>query len=65
LNIADQILSQPEGIVPKVGKALLGRVVDALGVPIDGKGALSAAEQRRVEVKAPAISRRTKQAKSK
>ncbi len=38
-----------------VGKALLGRVVDALGVPIDGKGALSAAEQRRVEVKAPGI----------
>jgi F0F1-type ATP synthase alpha subunit len=27
-----------------VGKALLGRVVDALGIPIDGKGALSAAE---------------------
>ncbi len=38
-----------------VGKALLGHVVDALGVPIDGKGALSAAEQRRVEVKAPGI----------
>jgi F-type H+-transporting ATPase subunit alpha len=38
-----------------VGKALLGRVVDALGVPIDGKGALSAAERRRVEVKAPGI----------
>jgi F-type H+-transporting ATPase subunit alpha len=30
-------------------------VVDALGVPIDGKGALSAAERRRVEVKAPGI----------
>ncbi len=38
-----------------VGKALLGRVVDALGVPIDGKGALGAAERRRVEVKAPGI----------
>ncbi len=38
-----------------VGKALLGRVVDALGVPIGGKGALSAAERRRVEVKAPGI----------
>jgi len=38
-----------------VGKALLGRVVDALGVPIDGKGALSVAERRRVEVKAPRI----------
>jgi len=31
-----------------VGKPLLGRVVDVLGVPIDGKGALSATEQRRV-----------------
>jgi F-type H+-transporting ATPase subunit alpha len=38
-----------------VGKALLGGVVDALGVPIDGKGALSVVEQRRVEVKAPGI----------
>jgi F-type H+-transporting ATPase subunit alpha len=34
-----------------VGKALLGRVVDALGVPIDGKCALSVAKRRRVEVK--------------
>lgn len=38
-----------------VGTALLGRVVDALGVPIDGKGALGAVERRRVEVKAPGI----------
>nr|YP_010890611.1 ATP synthase F1 subunit alpha [Lycopodium japonicum]WJK71470.1 ATP synthase F1 subunit alpha [Lycopodium japonicum] len=38
-----------------VGKAMLGRVVDALGVPIDGKGALNAVERRRVEVKAPGI----------
>ncbi|VYS71764.1 unnamed protein product [Arabidopsis thaliana] len=37
------------------GKAMLGRVVDAMGVPIDGKGALSDHEQRRVEVKAPGI----------
>ncbi|MQL92970.1 hypothetical protein Taro_025597, partial [Colocasia esculenta] len=33
------------------GKAMLGRVVDALGVPIDGRGALSDHERRRVEVK--------------
>ncbi len=38
-----------------VGKPLLGHVVDVLGVPIDGKGALSATKQRRVEVKAPGI----------
>uniref|UniRef100_M8BM12 ATP synthase subunit alpha, mitochondrial n=1 Tax=Aegilops tauschii TaxID=37682 RepID=M8BM12_AEGTA len=40
------------------GKAMLGRVVDALGVPIDGKGALSDHERRRVKVKAPGISER-------
>ncbi|XBH56037.1 hypothetical protein VPH35_077961 [Triticum aestivum] len=38
-----------------VGKAMLGRVVDALGAPIDGKGALSDHERRCVEVKAPGI----------
>src|SRR3984957_5478841 len=39
-----------------VGKGLLGRVVDALGNPIDGKGDLtSVAERRRVDVKAPGI----------
>src|SRR5213596_973438 len=38
-----------------VGKALLGRVVDALGNPIDGKGPIEASEKRRVDVKAPGI----------
>lgn len=38
-----------------VGKGLLGRVVDGLGQPIDGKGALTDVEYRRVEVKAPGI----------
>lgn len=38
-----------------VGTGMLGRVVDALGVPIDGKGPLGAVERRRVEVKAPGI----------
>ena len=39
-----------------VGKELLGRVVDGLGNPIDGKGALDKATKRsRVEVKAPGI----------
>src|SRR4030095_3072843 len=37
------------------GKALLGRVVDALGNPIDGKGPIETSERRRVEVKAPGI----------
>ncbi len=38
-----------------VGKALLGRVVDALGNPIDGKGEIKADEFRAVDVKAPGI----------
>ena len=38
-----------------VGKGLLGRVVDALGNPIDGKGPIESDERRLVEVKAPGI----------
>ncbi len=38
-----------------VGKGLLGRVVDALGNPIDGKGPLTDVKRERVEVKAPGI----------
>ncbi len=38
-----------------VGMGLLGRVVDALGNPIDGKGPIESTENRRVEVKAPGI----------
>jgi len=38
-----------------VGKELLGRVVDALGNPIDGKGPIKSAARARVDVKAPGI----------
>jgi len=38
-----------------VGKSLLGRVVDPLGNPIDGKGPIEATERRLVDVKAPGI----------
>ncbi len=38
-----------------VGKGLLGRVVDPLGNPIDGKGPIVSEERRRVDVKAPGI----------
>ncbi|AUX49172.1 F0F1 ATP synthase subunit alpha [Sorangium cellulosum] len=41
-----------------VGEATLGRVVNALGMPIDGKGPLDTKERRRVEVKAPGIIQR-------
>ena len=38
-----------------VGEALIGRVVDALGIPIDGKGPIEAADYRRIESPAPGI----------
>lgn len=41
-----------------VGKALLGRVVDPLGMPLDGKGAIKATEHRKIEIKAPGIIQR-------
>ena len=42
-----------------IGKELLGRVVDGLGNPIDGKGPLKTSQRSRVEVKAPGIIPRT------
>jgi F-type H+/Na+-transporting ATPase subunit alpha len=51
-----QIVKRTGAIVDApVGKGLLGRVVDALGNPIDGKGPIEATERRRVDVKAPGI----------
>src|ERR1700691_907123 len=41
-----------------VGEGLLGRVVNALGQPIDDKGPIQATETRRIEIKAPGIIRR-------
>ena len=41
-----------------VGEALLGRVVNALGQPIDGKGPIETETRRRIEVKAPGIIQR-------
>ncbi|MCI9482903.1 MAG: F0F1 ATP synthase subunit alpha [Clostridiaceae bacterium] len=42
-----------------VGEALLGRVVDALGAPIDGKGPVKTSETRPIEMPAPGIIERT------
>lgn len=44
-----QIISVP------IGKALLGRVVNALGQPVDGKGPIETKDTGRIEVKAPGI----------
>jgi len=41
-----------------VGEGLLGRVVDPLGRPLDGKGAIKASSQRKAEVKAPGVIQR-------
>jgi F-type H+/Na+-transporting ATPase subunit alpha len=41
-----------------VGEAVIGRVVNALGEPIDGKGAIESKEFRKVEIKAPGIVKR-------
>lgn len=38
-----------------VGKELLGRVVNALGIPVDGQGEIKSSQHRLVEVKAPGI----------
>src|SRR3989442_2608679 len=38
-----------------VGEGLLGRVVNALGEPVDGRGPIKAADTRRIELKAPGI----------
>jgi F-type H+-transporting ATPase subunit alpha len=52
----DNVKRTQEIVAAPVGKGLLGRVVDALGEPIDGKGPLqNVAERRRVDVKAPGI----------
>jgi F-type H+-transporting ATPase subunit alpha len=42
----------------RVGDALLGRVVNALGEPLDGKGPIATTETRRLEVQAPGIVKR-------
>ena len=51
----DNVKRTQEIVSAPVGKGLLGRVVDALGNPIDGKGPIKTTQRSRVEVKAPGI----------
>jgi len=51
----DNVLRTKSIVSVPVGPALLGRIVNALGQPIDGKGAISDASYSRVEIKAPGI----------
>jgi len=55
INEGDTVKRTKSIVDTPVGKGLLGRVVDALGNPIDGKGPIDAAERRVVDVKAPGI----------
>jgi F-type H+-transporting ATPase subunit alpha len=51
----DTVKSTGEIASVPVGEALLGRVVDGLGLPIDGKGPIATTQKRRIEVKAPGV----------
>jgi F-type H+-transporting ATPase subunit alpha len=51
----DEVRRLGEIVDVPVGKGLLGRVVNPLGEPIDGKGPIQFTERRRVDVKAPGI----------
>ncbi|NRB10355.1 MAG: F0F1 ATP synthase subunit alpha [Rickettsiaceae bacterium] len=51
----DKVKRTGEILQTPVGPEMLGRVVDALGNPIDGKGKISTKKYRKVEVKAPGI----------
>jgi F-type H+-transporting ATPase subunit alpha len=51
----DEVRRLGEIVDVPVGKGLLGRVVNPLGEPIDGKGPIKSTERRRVDVKAPGI----------
>ncbi len=55
LKEGDTVKRLGEIVDVPVGKALLGRVVNALGEPIDGKGAIKTDTRARVDVKAPGI----------
>jgi F-type H+-transporting ATPase subunit alpha len=54
----DQVRATGRVAQVPVGEALLGRVVDGLGVPIDGKGALSTTDVRALEIVAPGVTSR-------
>jgi F-type H+-transporting ATPase subunit alpha len=55
ISEGDDVRRLGEIVDVPVGKGLLGRVVNPLGEPIDGKGPIQFTERRRVDVKAPGI----------
>jgi len=55
IGVGERVYRTGEVVSTPVGEGLLGRVVDALGQPLDGKGPVAAAEYRPVEAEAPGI----------
>jgi F-type H+-transporting ATPase subunit alpha len=51
----DEVRRTKKIVSVPVGDALIGRVVNAMGLPIDGKGPIETKETRKVEIKAPGI----------
>jgi len=58
IHQGDIVERTSEIISVPVGEELLGRVVDALGNPVDGKGPIISTKKSRVEIKAPGILQR-------
>ena len=58
INEGDEVKSTGQLLSVPVGEAMLGRVVDALGNPVDGKGPIVTTERRFVEFIAPGVSGR-------
>ncbi len=59
INEGDEVKSTGQLLSVPVGDAMIGRVVDALGNPIDGKGPIVSSQRRPVEVLAPGVSERS------
>jgi F-type H+-transporting ATPase subunit alpha len=60
IDEGQQVRRTGEVLSVPVGDAFLGRVVDPLGLPIDGKGDIESTELRDLEVQAPSVVQRTK-----
>ncbi len=54
----DEVRATGRVLSVPVGDAMLGRVVDALGAPVDGKGPIATTERRLLEVQAPSVVQR-------
>src|ERR1041385_266804 len=58
INEGDEVKSTGRLLSVPVGEAMIGRVVDPLGNPLDGKGPIVSTERRDVESNAPGVSQR-------